>query len=78
MTPGPDSSPRVPRPQWGVASVKTQDTVDAWHHPASPHLHTQPLRTPHSLLMASAWQRVIVATGLLMVLWGLVAWALSA
>lgn len=85
MSPGQDPSPRMPSPQQGAAApkacapVKAEHVVCASQPPASSGLSTQHFSTPQpSLLMASAWQRLIGATGLLVVLWGLVAWALGA
>lgn len=44
-----------------------------------PHHHDTPAESaPRSLLMASVWQRLLGAAALLGLLWGAVAWALTA
>ncbi len=48
------------------------------HHHAHDHDgHAPPFPAPRSLLLASAWQRLLGAAALLALLWGAVAWALQ-
>jgi hypothetical protein len=47
------------------------------HTHAHPHHHLHSVVVPASILRMSAWERLVVAGGVILVMWAAVFWAMS-